>query len=147
MMCSTASFKAHCTLNFWLGHQLLGDDMKDEAMGQFGRITSIKELPSTPTLKKYITQAMALNDAGVKLSRPTATKGTAKPVVVPPELAAALADHEGATAAFEAFSSSHRREYCEWIAEAKRDETKAKRVEQAIEMLAEGKARNWKYGA
>ncbi|QJR35487.1 YdeI/OmpD-associated family protein [Gemmatimonas groenlandica] len=148
MMCSTASFKAHCALNFWLGRQVLGEEMTDEAMGQFGRITSIKDLPNKTTLKKYIKKAMALNDAGVKLARPAAKKGAApKPVVVPPELAKALARDKAAKAAFDAFSPSHRREYCEWIAEAKRDETKAKRVEQAIEMLAEGKARNWKYGA
>lgn len=148
MMCSTASFKAHCALNFWLGRQVLGDEMTDEAMGQFGRITSIKDLPNKTTLKKYLKKAMALNDAGVKLSRPAAKTGAAaKPVIVPPELAKALARHESAKAAFDAFSPSHRREYCEWIREAKRDETKAKRVEQAIEMLAEGKARNWKYGA
>jgi len=148
MMCSTASFKAHCALNFWLGGQVLGDEMTDEAMGQFGRITSLKDLPNKATLRRYIKKAMALNDAGVKLSRPTAKTGTtAKPVVVPPELAAALARHEGAKSAFDAFSPSHRREYCAWIAEAKRDETKAKRVEQAIAMLTEGKARHWKYGA
>jgi uncharacterized protein YdeI (YjbR/CyaY-like superfamily) len=148
MMCSTASFKAHCALNFWLGRQVLGDEMTDEAMGQFGRITSLKDLPNKATLRRYIKKAMALNDAGVKLSRPTAKRGaTAKSVVVPPELASALARHEGAKAAFDAFSPSHRREYCAWIAEAKRDETKAKRVEQAIAMLTEGKARHWKYGA
>lgn len=148
MMCSMASFKAHCALNFWLGRQVLGDDMTDEAMGQFGRIASVKDLPNKTTLKQHIKKAMALNDAGVKLSRPAVkTRAVAKPVVVPQELAAALARHNGAKAAFDAFSPSHRREYCEWIAEAKRAETKARRVEQAIAMLAEGKARNWKYGA
>ncbi len=152
MMCSTASFKAHCALTFWLGRQVhgeeLSDDMREQAMGQFGRITSVKDLPNKTTLKKYIKKAMALNDAGVKRSRPAAKKGAAvKPVVVPPELAAALARNAGAKAAFEASSPSHRREYCEWIAEAKRMETKTKRAEQAIAMIAEGKARNWKYGA
>ncbi len=148
MMCSMASFKAHCAMNFWLGRQVLGENITDEAMGQFGRITSVKDLPSKTQLKRYIKTAMALNDAGVKLSRPAAKKGAAaKPVAVPPELAVALARHEAAQATFDAFSPSHRREYCEWIAEAKRPETKAKRVEQAIELLAEGKARNWKYGA
>lgn len=152
MMCSAASFKSHCALNFWLGRQVLGDeitdDLREQAMGQFGRITSIKDLPNTTTLKNYIKKAMALNDADVKVGRRSVKSGVAaKPVVVPPEFAAALARHDGATAAFDAFSASHRREYCEWIAEAKRDETKAKRVAQAIEMLAEGKARNWKYGA
>ena len=127
---------------------LLGDDMNDEAMGQFGRITSLSDLPNTSTLTAYIAKAMLLNDAGVKLTRPATKRGAvAKPVAVPPELEAALTRHEGARASFEAFSRSHRREYCEWIAEAKRDDTKTKRVEQAIEMLAEGKARNWKYGA
>ena len=113
-MCSAASFKAHCALNFGLGRQVLGEELCDEAMGQFGRIRSIKDLPNTTTLKKYIKKAMSLNDAGVKLSRPAAKKGaTAKSVAVPPELAAALARHEGAKAAFDAFSPSHRREYCE----------------------------------
>ncbi|WP_411280811.1 YdeI/OmpD-associated family protein [Gemmatimonas sp.] len=148
MMCSTASFKAHCALTFWLGRQVLGEEMSDEAMGQFGRITRVTDLPNKTMLTTYIKKAMALNDADVKRSRPAARRATtAKPIVVPPELAAALAGEEGAKAVFDALSPSHRREYGEWISEAKRDETKTKRVAQAIDMLAQGRARNWKYGA
>ena len=93
MMCSAASFKAHCALTFWLGRQVLGeeraDDRREQARGQVGRSTSLKDLPNKSTLKKYIKQAMALNDADVKVSRRPVKKGVAaKAVVVPSEFAA-----------------------------------------------------------
>ena len=165
LLCNMAAFKAHASFGFWLSKQVLGEDAADDGMGHFGKLTSVKELPSKAVLTKHVKKAVALVDAGVKLERggtenSRGTGGAASPgktaarkttvsrrVSVPPELDRALRDHPEAKAAFDAFPPSHRREYAEWIAEAKRPETKERRVQQALEMLAEGKSRNWKYEA
>jgi uncharacterized protein YdeI (YjbR/CyaY-like superfamily) len=144
MMCSMASFKAHCALNFWKAELLMADEANREAMGQFGRIASIKDLPSKKALTGYIKQAMKLNDDGV------AAPARAKPaepraLSIPDELSAALKKSPAARQHFEAFSPSKQRDYAEWIAEAKTEATRTRRLEQAIEWIAEGKARNWKY--
>jgi len=144
MMCSMASFKAHCALNFWKAELLMADEANREAMGQFGRIASIKDLPSKKALTGYIKQVMKLNDDGV------AAPARAKPaepraLSIPDELSAALKKSPAARQHFEAFSPSKQRDYAEWIAEAKTEATRTRRLEQAIEWIAEGKARNWKY--
>jgi uncharacterized protein YdeI (YjbR/CyaY-like superfamily) len=114
-------------------------------MGQFGRIASIADLPPEKTLIRLVRQAARLNDQGVK--RPRAAKAPPAAPGVPPDLAAALKlkKNAKAAAAFQALSPSHRREYVEWIAEAKRDETRARRVATTVAWLTEGKSRNWKY--
>lgn len=157
IMISMAAFKAHCTLNFWHAREVLGPDAQEGAMGQFGRITSVKDLPSRKVLTGYVKKAMALKDAGVKPSwaadraakkRAPARKGKAAPRPggdVPDDLAAALKRNGKAAATFQGFSPSHRREYVSWITEAKRPETRARRLEQAVAWMAEGKPRNWKY--
>jgi uncharacterized protein YdeI (YjbR/CyaY-like superfamily) len=144
MMCAIAAFKQHCALIFWKASLIDGlPPNGDKSRGSFGRITSMKELPNKRQFNGWIKAAMALNDAGVTVKRPnTGTKPEAK---VPKELAAALARNKKATAAFGKFPRGQRREYCEWITDAKREETKAKRVMQAVEWIAEGKTRNWKY--
>jgi uncharacterized protein YdeI (YjbR/CyaY-like superfamily) len=143
-MCQMAAFKEHVALGFWKGALVVGrasgDD--DRAAGQFGRITSIKDLPSKKELNAYIKKAMKLNEEGVAVPK---TKKAKPELPVPPELVAALAKNKKARTAFEAFPPSHRREYNEWIGEAKREETREARVTQAIEWIAEGKSRNWKY--
>lgn len=159
-LCNMAAFKAHASFGFWLGAQVMGDDAAEDAMGQFGRLTSVKDFPSKPVLTKHIRKAMALTDAGVKLARAGAVSGSAPStktapkqaarsvaLAVPTELAQALQRHPEAKATFDAFPPSQRREYAEWIAEAKRAETRERRVQQALEWLAEGKTRNWKYEA
>src|SRR5262245_4240106 len=146
ILCSMASFKEHCAFGFWKGSLIVGgyDGEGKDAMGQFGRITKLSELPSKKLLSGYIRQAMKLNDDGVKT--PTRTKtGPAKPVVVPDDLARALEQNEKARATFEKFSASHKREYVDWITEAKTQATRSRRLETAIEWMAEGKPRNWKY--
>lgn len=146
ILCSMASFKAHCSFGFWLAREVLGDEMSDEAMGQFGRVTRIAELPSKTVLTRYIRKAMQLNEAGVKMARPAAKKGAQRAaVVVPQELRKALAGQPAVKAKFDAMSPSHRREYCEWIAEAKKLETRERRLAKAMEQIAEGKSQNWKY--
>lgn len=146
LLCSMAAFKAHAIFGFWKGALIDGVSPNrnngGEAMGNYGRLTSVKDLPSRRELTALIKRAMELHDNGVTVPRKRAPKPEAK---VPPELAAALAKNRKAAAQFEAFSPSHRREYVEWIVEAKRDETKSKRVAQAVEWIAEGKGRNWKY--
>jgi uncharacterized protein YdeI (YjbR/CyaY-like superfamily) len=143
-MCQMVAFKEHAGFGFWKGVLVVGRPSGDGdgAAGQFGRITSVKDLPTKKELTAYIKKAMALNEEGVSV--PKAKK--AKPEIpAPPELVAALAKNKKAKAAFEAFPPSHRREYSEWIAQAKGEDTRARRVEQAIEWIAEGKSRNWKY--
>ncbi|MDB4899607.1 MAG: hypothetical protein JWN53_1415 [Gemmatimonadetes bacterium] len=147
MLCGFAAFKEHVAFNFWKGRLIPGlapnSNNGGEAMGHFGRITSVKDLPSRKVLTGYIKEAMRLNEEGITVPRAKRTsKGEPE---VPTALAAALTKNRKAKTTFEKFSPSHRREYIEWIDEAKREETKAKRVAQAMEWMAEGKARNWKY--
>jgi uncharacterized protein YdeI (YjbR/CyaY-like superfamily) len=146
MMCSMASFKEHCTFGFWKPELVLGDAAKEGGMGQFGRITSVKDLPAKKVLAGYVKKAMRLNDEGVKPKRAQKSKMKKRDIDVPQDLVAALKKNAKARATFEAFSPSHRREYLEWITEAKREETRARRIAQAVEWMAEGKRRNWKYG-
>jgi uncharacterized protein YdeI (YjbR/CyaY-like superfamily) len=143
MLCAMAAFKEHCAFGFWKRSLVDGVGAREEnAMGQFGRITSIKDLPAERTLIRLVKQAASLNERGVKAERTP----RARPALEPPaDLLAALNKNRKARDAFEAFSASHRREYVEWITEAKRDETRQRRLATAIEWLSEGKPRNWKY--
>ena len=147
MMCSMAAFKAHCVFGFWKGALVSGRGHGEGgAMGQFGRITTLKDLPSDAVITGYIKKAMKLNEEGIKSpTRSAARPKTPRPVVVPADLRAALAKNKKALAAFEAFPPSHKREYIEWITEAKREETRARRLATAVEWMSEGKAYNWKY--
>jgi uncharacterized protein YdeI (YjbR/CyaY-like superfamily) len=145
MLCSMASFKEHCSFGFWKSDLVLkGDSKAQEAMGQFGRLTKISDLPSKKVLAGYIKEAMKLNDEGVKSPARTKTKEP-KELVVPEVLLDALRKNKAAQKTFENFSTSHKREYAEWITEAKTEATRNKRLETAIEWLAEGKSRHWKY--
>jgi uncharacterized protein YdeI (YjbR/CyaY-like superfamily) len=143
-LCHFAAFKQHCAFGFWKGRLLFDSQSKhDEAMGQFGRITALKDLPAKRVLIGYVKQAMKLNEEGVKA--PASKKVVKPPPQAPADLLAALKKNKKALATFEAFSPSCKREYIEWLAEAKREETRAKRLAQAVEWIAEGKQRNWKY--
>lgn len=147
MFCHMAAFKQHCAFGFWKWKQVVGDDAPEDAMGQFGRIEKCSDLPPKRVIAGYLKKAMALNEAGVPAA--TRTRSVPKPeVAMPSDLAAVLAlkKHAKARAAFDAFSPSHRREYIEWIGEAKRAQTRAARIATTLEWLAEGKSRHWKYG-
>jgi len=144
MLCSMASFKEHCAFGFWKGSLVLDGNQKRDAMGHLGRITSLRDLPSKKELTGYIKKAAALNDQGVKVARKP-TGAVSKPVRVPTDLASALKKNKQAKSAFDAFSPSHKREYIEWITDAKRDDTRARRLMAAIEQIAKGQSRNWKY--
>ena len=145
MLAGMSAFKAHCAFGFWRGSLVTGGDggIETQAMGQFGRITSLRDLPPKREIAGYVKKAMQLNEAGVK-ARPR--KHPPRPELpVPAELTAALRKHPKARATFEAFSPSHQREYVEWIAEARTDETRKRRLASALEWMTEGKSRNWKY--
>jgi uncharacterized protein YdeI (YjbR/CyaY-like superfamily) len=144
LLAGMAAFKAHCTFGFWKHDLVVGGEAKaKEAMGSFGRITGLADLPPKALLLRYVKKARRLNDEGVKVARTKRRPKTDVPMH--PDLKAALARNRKARESFEAFPPSHKREYLEWILEAKRDETRARRVAQAVEWMAAGKSRNWKY--
>ena len=146
-LCGMAAFKSHATLGFWKapllrkGRAPLGK-AGEKAMGQFGRITSVEDLPPQRALVALVRKAAALNEQGVKVVR--APKPNA-PLPTPRDLMAALRKNRAALRTFEAFSSSHKREYVEWILEAKREETRARRIEMAVQWMSKGRGRNWRY--
>ncbi|MBL8859244.1 MAG: YdeI/OmpD-associated family protein [Planctomycetes bacterium] len=145
MLCGMAAFKAHCSFGFWKHEQVVEDrpGKAREAMGSFGRLTQLSDLPSKAVLSRYVKKAMKLNDDGVKAVR-TKTRPK-KPVPMHPTFKAALAGNSKARKVFDAFSPSAQREYLEWIADAKTEATRERRLDQAIEWISEGKQRNWKY--
>jgi uncharacterized protein YdeI (YjbR/CyaY-like superfamily) len=119
-------------------------DNQKNAMGHMGKITSLKDLPSDKVLIAYIKEAARLNDEGIKL--PPRKKTTSKEeLVIPPEFTSALQKNKKAAVAFEAFCPSHKKEYIQWITEAKSEDTRNRRMATAMEWIAEGKGRNWKY--
>jgi uncharacterized protein YdeI (YjbR/CyaY-like superfamily) len=142
ILAGMAAFKAHASFSLWRGKEVVGDEARDGAMGQFGRLQSIEDLPPPEALDALILKAMSL--AGTRAKRPR-TAAPKPPLQVPPDLEAALAENPAAAATFEAFPPSCRREYVDWIVEAKRPETRARRVAEAVAWMAEGKRRDWKY--
>ena len=155
ILCNISAFKQHCSFGFWgaeIGRILRKDGvLQAGAMGSLGRITSLKDLPPEKQLLGYIRQAAALIESGQGENRIVAARLVVKapkpPVEAPPEFAATLKKNKAAHAAYAAFSPSCKREYAEWIADAKRPETRERRIAQAVEWIAEGKQRNWKYQA
>ena len=138
-----AAFKAHAALNFWRGQELRGDEANADAMGQFGKLTSVHDLPTGSELDALIRQA-----ADLARSAPPPRKPKHAPKPSPelhPDFAAALATAPKAKEVLEGFAPSAQRDYLEWVAEAKQDATRQKRIATAIEWLAEGKKRHWKY--
>lgn len=168
ILCGMGAFKQHATFGFWQGASVVGasPERSREAMGQFGRLTKVGDLPGKRELSKLLKQAMALIDARGKKTagKPAANKAPAgrtatsdvpasktrapkPPVVIPDDLAAAFKKNAKARATYAAFPISQQREYVEWIESAKREQTRSSRVAQAVEWMAEGKIRNWKYVA
>lgn len=143
MLCGMSAFKEHCALGFWKG-TLLFPELEKESMGHYGRITSVRDLPPRKELAADIKRAMQLNEGDVKVARPSRSSAP-REVEVPAYFAAALKNDRKALATFEKGSPSFKREYVMWIADAKTEATRERRMAQAIEWLAEGKGRNWKY--
>ena len=144
MLAGMAAFKQHATFGFWRGSLVVESDAEPASgMGQFGKLRSIDDLPPRAVLEALVKKAMKLTDEGVK--SPRATKKEKPPLTVPDDLRSALDGNKAAAATFAAFPPSFQREYVDWVTEAKREETRAKRVAQAVEWMAEGKRRHWKY--
>lgn len=147
-LCMMAAFKEHCTFGFWKS-KLMNDPngilqvAERGAMGNFDRITSLKDLPPDKIFIAYIKEAMRLNEGNIKL--PARKKTTGKELSMDNDLAAALKRNKKAQAVFENFTPGKKKEYLEWITEAKTEATKNKRIETAVEWIAEGKSRHWKY--
>ena len=143
-MCGMAAFKAHCLMGFWKGTLVksMPKDKVTQAGGGWGRFESVDDLPDSQVMIRMVKEAAALNEAGIKVERTT----KARPVLVAPAgmLAAIKADKK-AWAAWQAFNPSARRDYVEWIIEAKSDATRDRRLETAVGWIAEGKRRHWKY--
>ena len=144
MLCQMSAFKEHCAMGFWKGALLFPDMAEKESMGHFGRITSVKDLPAKKVIAGYVKQAMKLNDDGVQTPARAAPKAP-RPLEVPDYFLAALKKNKAALTVFNAASTSFKREYVDWLEDAKTEATRLRRMDQAIEWLAEGKARNWKY--
>jgi uncharacterized protein YdeI (YjbR/CyaY-like superfamily) len=146
VMCGMAAFKQHCVFGFWK-ESLIFDSSKTvekTAMGSFGCITSLADLPSDRTLIGYVKKAAALNDAGIKAPGRAKPKKR-EPLEIPDYFTAALKKNAKARKTFENFPPSKQRDYLEWVTEAKREETRKERLATSIKWLAEGKPRHWKY--
>jgi uncharacterized protein YdeI (YjbR/CyaY-like superfamily) len=144
ILCSMAAFKRHCAFGFWKASLLFGETAPSgEAMGQLGRITSLEDLPPREELVRLLEEAVRLNEEGVKAG--ARSKAPRPAPETPEDLAAALAENPAAEATFEGFPPSHRREYVEWITEARTAPTRQRRLDQAVAWMAEGKSRHWKY--
>ena len=144
ILCGMAAFKQHATFGFWKHDLVTGSPRVEGSMG-FGRLAKVSDLPPKKELIAYVKKAAALNEAGVKPARAPMKRAPQPPAKAPADLLAALRKNKKAHATFEAFSPSAKREYVEWITDAKTDETRARRLKTAVEWIAEGKHRNWKY--
>ena len=147
ILCTMASFKHHATFGFWHGALVTGEaERRMTAMGDLGKITTIDQVPDQNTMTAWLTIAAKLIDDGVKPPHVEGRGKHPKPVLeMVPAFATALAGNALAQASYDAFAPSCRREYLEWITDAKREETRNNRIAQAVVWLAEGKRRNWKY--
>lgn len=147
-LANMAAFTRHCSFGFWKA-SLLEDktgslkSQGDEGMGALGKIASLEDLPADDVIVDFILQAMNLNDNNISV--PRAAKSAPKELVIPADLLEALASNEKAAETFDKFPPSCRREYVEWITEAKTEATRGKRLATTVEWLNEGKRRNWKY--
>lgn len=137
-----AAFKAHASFGFWQGEAVTGRPGAKDAMGDLGKLTRPEDLPDDATLRGWIERAMALIDEGVK---PARVKHARPPIAMPDDFRAALDATPEAAGYFEAFAPGAQRDYLEWIVEAKRPETRAKRIAEAVPWIADGKKRHWKY--
>ena len=149
ILCSMAAFKEHCSLTFWKGSLMkdpydIMDKKREHAMGQFGRIKSKADLPADRILIQYIREAMQLNIDGLKVpSRSQREKK--KELEVPSWFLSELGKNSKARDCFNKLSAAHKREYLDWIMEAKKEETRQRRLDTTLEWLSQGKSFNWKY--
>ncbi|PYL05226.1 MAG: hypothetical protein DME32_00285 [Verrucomicrobia bacterium] len=146
IMLGMAAFKEHCSIGFWKGELILGKRAgSDGGMGHFGKVTSLKDVPSDKRFIEYVRKAAALNKQGIKRPADLKPRPARSELTIPEYFRTALRKNKKATATFAGFSYTNKKEYLDWLSEAKREETRAKRLKNTIDWLAEGKPRNWKY--
>jgi uncharacterized protein YdeI (YjbR/CyaY-like superfamily) len=140
------AFKNHCTFGFWRGALIVGKrtNKNEQAMGQLGRITTLSDLPADKIIIGYVKKAVELHDAGIEVPK-RVRPARKKKLNIPPYFKSALRKNKKALRSFEEFSPSHKKEYVEWLTEAKTEETRTKRLKTAVEWITRGKSRNWKY--
>ena len=149
ILCSMAGFKEHCAFGFWKA-SLLPDPHKrlsalgKTAMGHFGQLARLSDLPPDKILLQYIKEAAKLNEAGVKAARKPSSS-VRKALEIPAYFKKALVKNKAASKTFDGFSYSKKKDYVDWVTEARTEETRNKRMATAFEWMAEGKSRNWKY--
>jgi len=138
-----AAFKQHASFGLWRQDMLPDPEGLFKTKGPMGaKLTDVSQLPADDVLLSYIRAAVKLNESGPP---PRAKSKPKPPVKVPDYFMAALRKDKKALSTFEAFPPSHKREYVDWIVEAKRDETRQTRLATAVQWISEGKSRNWKY--
>lgn len=143
IMCGMVAFKERCILHFWKGALIVNDGDGDPHWARLNQLVKVSDIPPKSVMTGYIKKAMELNASDAKVpKRPVKPK---KELVAPDVFLSALAKNKKAKATFDGFSPSHKREYLEWIIDAKGEDTRARRIAQAMEWMAEGKPRNWKY--
>jgi hypothetical protein len=145
ILCGMAAFKQHASFGYWKHALVVGEGAPRDGMGSYGKMASLKDLPPKKTLVAHLKRAMQLNVDKVKAPGTRKAATPKSPPQAPEDLMAALKKNAKARKTFEAFPPGQQREYINWLLEAKREETRAKRLAQAIEWMAEGKVRNWKY--
>ncbi len=135
IMLGVAAFKEHCSIGFWKGELIMGKPAgSDGEMGHFGRVASLKDLPPDRHFIEYVRKAADLKP-----------KSARRELTIPEYFRTALRRNKKAAVTFNGFSYTNKKEYLEWITEAKREETRSKRLQTAIAWMAQGKPRNWKY--
>ncbi|MGO4552170.1 YdeI/OmpD-associated family protein [Lysobacter sp. 2RAF19] len=143
ILCGMAAYKQHVSFGYWKHALVVGEGAPRDGMGSYGKMTSVKDLPPKKTLIAHLKKAMQLN---LEKTPPVRKASSPKPPPqLPDDMAAALKKNAKARKAFDTFPPSAQRDYVDWIVEAKREATRASRLAQAIEWMAEGKRRNWKY--
>jgi hypothetical protein len=141
-----AAFREHASFIFWKEKRLVADGVlapSYEGWGQFGKVRGLADLPSDAAILRTVRAAARLNVEGTP--SPRSTPRVKRPVPRTPAAFAAALRGAGADAKHRAMSTSMRREYVEWIAEAKTTATRDRRIATAVQWIAEGKRRNWKY--
>jgi len=146
IMCGMAAFKQHCSFGFWKHSLITGKTAREpgEGMGSFGKLASMKDLPPRKVLIGYVKEAKRLNDDGIKVVRQK-KPATKKELIAPDYMVKALKKNKSTWGHWEAFSPGKRKDYIEWVTEAKTEETRDRRLATTVEWVAEGKGRNWKY--
>ena len=149
VLCCIAAFKEHCSFSFWKA-KLMKDPKgilhvaDKHSMGNFDKITSLKDLPPDKILIAYIKEAAELNEGEIKLP-PRKKIDTNAVLKIPGDFEASLKKNKKAHTVFENFPPGKKKDYIQWVTEAKTEATRNKRIETAVEWIAEGKGRNWKY--